>query len=402
MTSITRPRMVFLLLVWFVIGANPAMAGEIQVSGFTAADFRWFPQSPKFNGQFSGVDPSVLLNPEFRYQANDNGPQITFIPFVRLSGRDAHRTHFDIREAYVSQRLNNWDYLIGVNKVFWGVAESRHLVNIINQSDAVENTNNEDKLGQPMLNIGVQKDWGRLDVFFLPGFRKRPFSGSTGRLRTKETVDNKQAVFERRTGNPHMDFAGRYSHFIGEWDIGVSLFHGLSREPRLPIGANGRRAPHYDQITQAGLDLQYTADAWLWKFEGIVREGHGDPFAATVGGFEYTFFQVAESAADIGLLAELHWDGRNQRNAPATNFNNDLFIGSRFALNDVNDSQALIGSVIDAKDGTTSLSIKADRRVGDIWKIKVDARFQIKSAQKNISAPFKRDSYINLRLARYF
>ncbi|MBT3306102.1 MAG: hypothetical protein HN377_06420, partial [Alphaproteobacteria bacterium] len=324
-----------------LLGATPAPAGEVRVSGFTAADFRWFPQSPRFDGQFSGVEVSAVINPEFRYKADSGGLQVSFIPFVRLSGRDAERSHVDIREAYVAQRLGDWDYLVGINKVFWGVTESRHLVNIINQTDAIEDTDGEDKLGQPMINVGLQKGWGRLEVFVLPGFRERPYSGSTGRLRAKETVDDDQAVLESDAENAHVDFAGRYSHFIGDWDVGLSLFHGLSREARLPIGAGGKRAPHYDLITQGGLDLQYTVDEWLWKFEGIVRGGHGDPFAAMVGGFEYTFFQVANSSADVGLLGELHWDGRDQANAPATAFDNDLFIGTRLALNDVDETQAL-------------------------------------------------------------
>ena len=302
-----RPWMTHFLVAALALSAIPAIAAEVRISGFSAIDLRWFPQSPKFDGQFSGIETSALITPEFRYQAIEGGPQLAFIPFLRLSGRDAKRSHLDIREAYVAQRLGDWDYLVGINKVFWGVTESRHLVNIINQSDSIENTDDEDKLGQPMINIGVQKYWGRVDAFVLPGFRERPFPGSTGRLRANEVVDGGQAVFESSAGNAHVAVAGRYSHFIGNWDVGVSLFHGLSREPRLPVGAGGRRAPNYDLITQGGLDIQYTIDEWLWKFEGIVREGHGDPFAAMAGGFEYTFFQVAGSGADVGLLTELHW-----------------------------------------------------------------------------------------------
>ena len=84
-----------------------------------------------------------------------------FSPFTRLTGRNLDRSHIDIREAYISTRSGDWDFLVGFNKAFWGVAESRHSVNIINQSDLSDDTNEEDKLGQPMLNAGVQKGWGR-------------------------------------------------------------------------------------------------------------------------------------------------------------------------------------------------------------------------------------------------
>ena len=159
-----------------------------------------------------------------------------------------------------------------------------------------------------------------------------------------------------------MDYAARYSHFIGDWDIGLSLFHGLSRAPRLLPNTSGTAlALRYDKITQLGLDVQYTMDAWLWKFEGIAREGHGDTFAAMVGGFEYTFFQVAESDADLGVLAEVHLDGRDENHAPPTPFDRDLFLGTRLALNDVDDTQMLAGAVIDAEDGTLSFFLEAER-----------------------------------------
>ena len=113
-----QPWMTHFLAALFAVSAVPAIAGEVRVSGFTAVDLRWFPQSPEFDEQFSGVETSVVINPEFRYKADDGRLQIVFIPFARLSDRDAERTHFDIREAYVAQRLGDWDYLVGINRVF--------------------------------------------------------------------------------------------------------------------------------------------------------------------------------------------------------------------------------------------------------------------------------------------
>jgi hypothetical protein len=167
------------LLLWSL----PA-AGETSVSGFIASEVRWFPQSPSFDAQLSGAEPSLILSPELRYRSEDRQVKATFSPFARLTGRNTDRSHVDIREAYISTRSGDWDFLVGVNKVFWGVAESRHLVDIINQSDLSEDTDEEDKLGQPMLTAGVRKDWGRLDVFILPGFRERDFPDAKERLRT--------------------------------------------------------------------------------------------------------------------------------------------------------------------------------------------------------------------------
>jgi len=54
---------------------------------------------------------------------------------------------------------------------FWGVTEFQHLVDIINQTDLVENIDTEDKLGQPMINLALINDWGTVDLFIMPYFR---------------------------------------------------------------------------------------------------------------------------------------------------------------------------------------------------------------------------------------
>ena len=84
--------------------------------------------------------------------------------------------------------------------------------------------------------------------------------------------------------------------------------------------------PVYDQIDQVGIDLQYTNDAWLWKLEAIARDGDSHSFAAAVGGFEYTLYQVSESSADVGLLLEYQYDGRDEFE-PVTITDNDVFVG---------------------------------------------------------------------------
>ena len=74
--------------------------------------------------------------------------------------------------------------------------ESRHRVDYINQTDGVEDVDGEDKLGQPMLNLGLQRDWGDLNFFYLPYFRERTFPGTKGRLRAPLVVDTDRARYE--------------------------------------------------------------------------------------------------------------------------------------------------------------------------------------------------------------
>ena len=380
-----------------------AIAGEFDPSGSLSLELRGFPQSAQFPDQMEGLQSSLVLQPELLYDSDDGKHQFSFKPFLRLDARDDERSHFDVREVYWRYVADDWEFLAGVNQVFWGVTESRHLVNIINQVDFVEDIDEEDFLGQPMLNFATQRDWGEVSIFLLPHFRERTAAGRDGRLRAPLPVDVDDADYESGAEEWHPDIALRYSHYVGDWDIGASYFYGTSREPRLtPNPTATRLIPRYDLINQLGVDLQYTKNAWLWKFEGIAREGQGDTFGAMVGGFEYTFYQVGESAADVGVLAELQFDDRDEDEAPATAADHDLFLGARLALNDTQDTSLLAGTIIDLEDASTGLFVEAERRLGESWKIELESRWFINVDDENEAVIFERDSFVNLRLSWFF
>ncbi|NIT13505.1 MAG: hypothetical protein GTN99_04455, partial [Candidatus Dadabacteria bacterium] len=262
-----------------------------------------------------------MIEPEVLYETDKGNDLFEFVPFFRFDLDDDNRTHFDIRELNWFHQSDKWSILIGADIVFWGVTESRHLVNIINQNDQVEDIDEEDKLGQPMINFNYDTGYGTLEFFYLPFFRERTFPDDDARLRGPFPIDDNNEAYESDAKEFHPDFAFRWFNTLGDFDIGAAFFRGTSREPRLipRLNQNGTVIldPFYDIIDQESLDVQWTRDAWLIKFEGITRGGQGDRFVATVAGFEYTVFQIFGSAADLGILSEYLYDGRD-RGAPPT------------------------------------------------------------------------------------
>ena len=211
--------------------------------------------------------PSIAGLPELYHSWDDDLQSFTFTPFFRLDQNDEGRNHADIRELNWQKVLDNWEFKIGISKEFWGVTESRHLVNVINQSDAAENIDFEDKLGQPMLKFSSENNIGVIDFFILPGFRERTYSADDGRLITTPPIDTEQASYESSAENRHIDYALRWFQTLGVWDLGLSYFTGTSREPLFIPGVRNSEPvllPYYVLKQQFGLDLQATTDEWLW------------------------------------------------------------------------------------------------------------------------------------------
>ena len=385
-----------------LLAAAPAAAGEWDITGFVGADARAFWLDARFPEQDNGLDASILVQPEFYWRSDDGAHRFSIVGFGRVDSQDSERTHADVREFYWGYEADGWDLNIGVNKVFWGVTESRHLVDVINQTDLVEDIDQEDKLGQPMVNFNLERDFGRFEFFVLPWFRERTFPGPDGRFRPALPVDTDNPVYESSAEDAHVDLAFRYSHFIGDVDLGLSFFEGTSREPGFVPAPDGERLlPFYEQMTQVGLDLQYTRDAWLWKLEAIGRDTNSDSFLATVAGFEYTFYGVRESAADIGILVEALYDGRDA-DSPPTVFDNDVFVGTRLALNDAEDTSVLAGVAYDVDTGEIFLNVEAERRFGDSLSAELRLRSFAGAEPADASYSFERDDYLQLRLSWYY
>ena len=389
-----------------LFAAASPVAADFELTGTLGAENRLFFEKGTLPGQIETYQGSLELELDARWTLSDGKFDVVAVPYARLDGRDNRRTHFDMREAYVRYNGNTIGVRAGLAKVFWGVAESVHLVDIINQSDVIEDIDNEDKLGQPMLEVTLQKDWGQLTGYVLPAFRKRIFPRQEGRLRLPLPIENDLARFDQGSDDgADVDFALRYSHYFGDWDVGLSFFHGASREPRFVLNSAAVAfAPYYDDITQFGVDVQYTNEAWLWKLEAIVRDTPFETFSAAVGGLEYSFYGITEAGADLGIIVEFQYDDRNENPlvSPITIADNDLMTGVRFTMNDAQDTSVLAGTVTDINDGSMSGVLEASTRFGDNWVGEIEGRFFLNVDPDNALVGFKDDSHLMLRLTRYF
>lgn len=367
-----------------------------RFSNELSTQLRTFPATAVQSDQNNHLNTSFAVQPRLELTGMGGDLAFTAELFARFDLDDSRRTHWDIREANVSWRLGEFELRAGIGKVFWGVAESVHLVDVINQSDTLEGIDGEDKLGQPMLAATwYQETAGELSVYLLPYSRERRFPGNAGRLRGPVVVSHNHSTHASGAGAWHPSLALRWWKNVGPWDLGASYFYGTSREPQLRVspGHSGgvRLAPHYDVVHQGGADVQLTVGGWLLKGEAIVRGNQGPLFGAAVAGFEYTLSNIGDSGIDVGLLGEFSYDGRENQ-APAL-FDHDAFGGVRIAFNNLDATQLLTGALVDVVNGATVFSLEASSRLGDHFKLGAEMRMFLNTRDDETLSGFGQDSY---------
>jgi hypothetical protein len=280
-----------------------------------------------------------------------------------------------------------------------------HLVDIINQTDGVESIDGEDKLGQPMVAFSLFKDWGSTTVFVLPYFRERTFSGNDGRLRPPLPVDTDNPIYESEDEERNLDWAIRWQHTLGDWEVGLSYFDGTSIDPDFVLTTNEllepSLRPFYPQIQQAGIDVLAFMGGWTIKFEGIQRKVMEQDFTAFVGGFEYSFVGLFDSIYDVNWLMEYQYDDRDDlTNVVAQN---DLMIGTRLVFNDIDGTQILAGMVQDLDYSNVRAGfVETSSRINDNWKWRLDAWLFSSDEPAEPSYLLRRDDYVQFSLEYYF
>ncbi len=406
MPSAKPPRIrwafLFILAASFLLRPLPKVFAH-EVAGYAAGEVRLFPNDALYSGQ-NDQSSSFVIQPEY-YHEFESGSSFAFTPFFRLDSGDQERTHLDIRELTYLWLKEDFELRVGVRKVFWGVTEFIHLIDIVNQTDLVESVDTEDKLGQPMVNFSVSRDWGMVDIFWMPFFRERTFVGTGGRLRGASVVDEARTQYESAAEEWHSDWALRYSYTFGDIDMGLSQFVGTSRDPTLLDGTDSNgddiKIPKYEQIKQTSLDVSYVIGEWLWKLESLYRTGQGnEDYFAWAGGFEYTSVGVLESNMDLGFVGEWLYDDREDD--ADTAFENDIAGGLRLTVNDAASSEALLGWVQDVDTSARLLFLEASRRFGNNWLLNIEMRLSLDQPASDFLFEQRKDDLFQTELFYYF
>lgn len=394
----TPPAPVWRLLALTCIGlgqlaADPT-AGCAQWRGELTLAGRAF-RGPVGSADPPGSELDFEFSPQLAVAWGDGSHRVDIRPFARVDLLGHARTRLDLRDLAWTGVWDAWIVSAGMREVFWGVTESSNPVDILNQRSPVASYEGYEKLGQPMVSLGLARAWGLLQLTLLPGFREREFAGRAGNVWSPIALDEGPAEFESGAGRRHVDWAVRWSHTIGDVDLAVTHFAGTSREPTLTPGVSEDgseiRVPFYELTHATGVELQWTTGAWLWKAEASTRTSVAGRYAAGVAGMEYA---VADY---LGLSAEFALDTRGGE--AMTSFENDAYVGARLWLPD---GQARVGLFVDVRSGHRILRTSLRKRLSDRFTAEVGVRWFGGDPAAEPPSANRQESLLWLAISTYF
>ena len=179
--------------------------------------------------------PYFAVAGELQYDYSSNLGRRSFTATVagRADYDDPDRRYLELLDFEGVVRSGSFEYRLGVRRVFWGVTEAVHLVDVVNQTDFRENIDGDAKLGQAMANIAWYSPFGTFEAFALPVFRERRFPGPQGRFSVPFPLLEDDRQFVLGASKNSVDQAYRWSHSLFNMDVALSYFRGNVRAPRI-------------------------------------------------------------------------------------------------------------------------------------------------------------------------
>ena len=323
--------------------------------------------------------------------------QLEYEIIIRKSLNDNGKDIVEPRQLFLSKTFGDIDVYLGYRHAFWGVAESKNLVDLINQQDLAAGISSDNKLGAPSISIETYLGSGELQYWYIPRFRERTFNDVNAHPGFGMFVS--PAQYAHLKGSKASDQALRYANSIGDIDYALSIFDGTAREPLFIVQELEQPTivPYYERTRSVGLELQYTGESILYKVEGLTGIQSEKDFDAVVLGAEKTVYTIFETQWDMGVLFEYQYDDRAQ-----ALIDRMIVSGVRLTANDEFDTNFLILYTVDDAFSQSLLGLEASRRLRNGMTLDINYLLY-QSDQQNL--PFHSlvdDSELSLTLGYYF
>ncbi len=412
--------------------ARPASAAELVSQGEVGFEGRAFRDDDDPRTEERGLALRARVETRFRHAPIEAKARV----FGRQDAFDRRRQVLLVEEAWLSARLGRWRLRVGSDILNWTATEAFHPADVINARNLDSDVENFDKVGEPMVALQVGLFAATtLSAYYMPVYMATLFPTPASRLSFAPPgtdLEGRRRLVGRDGRFTDSDFghqaALRIQQTIGAAD--VSLF-ALEHMDRLqPVAALDLAAAAplviFQTVRQLGATYQHALGPVLLKIEGAYRwfvapadasVGAGlRPVAGTAlfparnhgalaAGVEYGLPHQNGSESTVIFEAQAIAGVPEEIRDTLSPFQRDVLVAYRFALNDEDSKEILVGSIFDLEDPRQVLvSVSYQQRLGETWSLRAGLRiFEARESSTPTGFAALRDAdHVRLTLIRHF
>lgn len=295
---------------------------------------------------------------------------------VLYDGAEKERNYFDVKEAYVTRAFEDFDLFAGKRVFFLGSLEAFNPTDMLNRQNYRKDTLSTHKEGiySAGINYYLPNDT-RVDLTVSYEDRTLPLGAEDSPYYPFRDAHYRDDVLFLG-GSQQPSWIATFSQSFDDLlrgDTSIGVFYGYDDHTLFISDADTYR-PTYFQSAKVFTYDTLVVDAMLYKLEAaytrVAEESlRIDHFYEIGIGVEYTIEQIIGNH-NLGLLAEYY-----RSDTTLSAYDNDLFLGIRYALND-KDSSEFVGGVLKSMDDEgMGAYLKYEGRLNDALKLSADVRY---------------------------
>lgn len=414
------------LLAALFIGLADPLAAAWQSRGEISPEVRVFAddEDPATRDRITGIHSRL----EGDYRGDDWRLRYAVTGFAAAEEESADRAF--VEEAWVGYRPGPLRLRVGWQVLNWSATEAFHPADVINSVDFNSDFESQDKLGEPLADLGLIAGDLAVHVLVMPRVTRPvlPAPGSRASILPAGSTIGK-ALWQKKDGRVTPDLQRSQGALTVEYsgadmDLQLHYIDHMSRTPGALLldPATGRIHPVFYQVRQTGLTLQWAPGESVIKLEAADRRFPQRPDALLNGAPVPTappdHYAVAVgvemgSAHDNGMestwIVEAQTIGgtsREERRALDI-FQQDVLLGYTLNSGDTDDTEYSVIIIRDLEeDNQTMARLRYKTRLSDSWTFTgffrlIDAEPEDETAPAGLEH-YHEDHQLGLSLTRWF
>jgi len=379
------------LLSLALLGSS--LFAEVQTEGYVGLDSQIYSQKDSKHSSSLTLEQQLKLT----YEKGDFSSALEVFAqedYTDISNKKNNdRSFVRINEVYAQYEFEEDRILLGKNIRFWGALEVNNLVDTFNIQDGRNDPTRTDKIGAYNFEYTHYLEESEFSLITKFYEQKRKMSASTYMYSTLQEGENLNNSLDSEKSlyrpNIYLTYNGSLSD---EYAIDYAFIYQNGYDSqRYSTKSGSTYTEHVYLVNKFMTYNTLVVDSTLYKIEfayaDVIDDNTVSDYINLGLGVEHTLEHL-EDGSEIGLIGEYYYyntlnDDKLSDIDLAQSFQNDLFLGLRYSLNDVSDSSAVGGIILDTQYNEQNYYVEYESRFFDTFKVKVDARYIEPSTSHN-------------------